>query len=151
MGTLLDKIRSAKRGWVVALVLWVLFIWGNSLVPGDASSEESGFILELLAPLIRALGVTDMDAAHTVLRKCGHFSEYLVLAVLAVRAFGLDVFPLVVAIGVAVPCIDETIQRFVPGRCGAVGDVLIDMAGFATGALICWLVGRNKKNPASKE
>ena len=135
MGTLLAKIRSAKRGWVVALVLWVLFIWGNSLVPGDASSEESGFILELLSPLIRALGVTNMDAAHTVLRKCGHFSEYLVLAVLAVRAFGLDVFPLVVAIGVSVPCIDETIQLFVPGRAGMVADVLLDMCGFACAVL----------------
>ena len=41
-----------------------------------------------------------------------------------------------IAIGVAVPCIDETIQRFVPDRVGALGDVLIDMAGGAVGMLV---------------
>lgn len=145
MGSLSNTIRSAKRGWLAALVLWVLFIWGNSLVPGDASTTESGFVLELLAPLIRALGVTDMDAAHTFIRKCGHFSEYAVLAVLAWKAFGAQAMALLCALGVAVPCIDETIQRFVPGRVGAVGDVLIDMAGFAAGLALCALLGKRAR------
>lgn len=144
MDTIIAKIRSAKRGWLVALVLWVLFIWGNSLVPGDASSEESGLILELLSPLIRALGVADMDAAHTFIRKCGHFSEYLVLALLTWKVFGREALAAAVVIGIAVPCIDETIQRFVPGRCGVIGDVLIDCAGFAVGTVLCLLAWRRR-------
>ena len=108
--------RQRGRGRLVALILWIAFIWANSLMPGDASSAESGFLLQLLRPLIEVLGIDDLELAHTVLRKIGHFTEYAVLGVLAWRAFGREALVRAIAIGVAVPCIDETIQRFVPGR-----------------------------------
>ena len=41
-----------------------------------------------------------------------------------------------------VPCLDETIQLFVPGRSGSPRDVAIDLAGAATGALLTWLFHR---------
>ena len=49
-------------------------------------------------------------------------------------------------IGIAAPCIDETIQLFVPERVGALGDVLIDMAGFALATAICLLVSRTQRS-----
>ena len=39
-----------------------------------------------------------------------------------------------------VPCIDETIQRFIPGRQSALRDVVIDLAGAACGLLIASMV-----------
>jgi VanZ family protein len=36
-----------------------------------------------------------------------------------------------------VPNIDETIQRYVPGRAGMTSDVLLDMCGFACGFALC--------------
>ena len=36
-----------------------------------------------------------------------------------------------------VPNIDETIQRYVPGRASMTSDVLLDMCGFACGFALC--------------
>ena len=40
------------------------------------------------------------------------------------------------AAGVLIPVIDESIQYLVPGRAPEVADVLLDIAGFACGALL---------------
>ena len=40
--------------------------------------------------------------------------------------------------------IDETIQRFVPGREGQLRDVCIDLAGIAFGLLVFWVVSRHR-------
>ena len=143
--------RVISRGRLIALVLWLLFIWGNSLMPGEASSAESGFILQLLRPFIELLGIEDLEFAHTVIRKIGHFSEYAVLGVLAWRALGAVRPSLAALIGIAAPCIDETIQLFVPERVGAIGDVLIDMAGFALATAICLLVSRTQRSRSQAE
>ena len=137
---------AATFVWVAALVLWVCVVWGHSLMGGDDSSLESSIVVEFFAPLFDVLGVADLDLRVTVVRKLAHFSEHAVLAILATGAMrrvfsGSHAWWLAaLAICVAVPCIDETIQLFVPGRVGAVTDVLIDLAGCATGALIAWLV-----------
>ncbi len=144
-----NRIISRKR--LIALVLWLFFIWGNSLMPGEASSAESGFFLQLLRPLIEQLGIEDLEFAHTVIRKIGHFSEYAVLGVLAWRALGAVRPSLAALIGIAAPCIDETIQLFVPERVGAIGDVLIDMAGFALATGICLLVSRTQRSRSQTE
>lgn len=133
-----SRASGDRRRWVVALVLWVCVIWGRSLMPGDSSSEESLAFLNIIRPLFEALGMQDADLMHLIVRKAGHFSEYLVLGMLASTAFGLgtgarNALLATCVIWVAIPCVDETIQLFVPDRVGAVTDVLIDMAGFATG------------------
>lgn len=134
--------RQASRTWRIALIAWIAFIWVHSLLPGDTSSTESGFFLSLLRPVFELFGLRDLDTMHFVLRKCAHFSEYLVLGVLAVQAIGPRLrdaagrLALFFAVWVGVPCIDETIQMFTPERGPAVADVLIDMSGFATGAAL---------------
>lgn len=145
-----DRLDAATFAWVAALVLWILVIWGHSLVPGDESLLESNFVVEFLAPFFDAVGVTDLDLRITLVRKLAHFSEHAVLAVLATGAMrrvfpGLHVWVIAaLAICVAVPCVDETIQLFVPGRVGAVTDVCIDLCGCAAGALIAWLLRHYK-------
>lgn len=147
-----DRHKCAiSRGRLTALVLWLLFIWGNSLMPGEASSAESGFILQLLHPLIEILGIEDIELVHTVIRKGAHFSEYAVLGVLAWRALGAFRPSLAALVGIAAPCIDETIQLFVPERVGALGDVLIDMAGFALATAICLIASRKQRSRSQAE
>ena len=136
--------REIPHRRLIVLVLWMLFIWGHSCMPGKASSTESGFFLQLIRPLIEVLGIDDLTLVHTVLRKMAHFSEYAVLGILAWRALGSERFAAAVAIGIATPCIDETIQLFVPGRVGACVDVMIDMAGFALAFALCWLISRKR-------
>lgn len=143
--------------WGVALLLWAAFIWGHSLIGGVASSAESGRVVALMRPLFEAVGVRDVDLMTFVVRKLAHFSEYAVLGVIACAfwrrvaegraagtASGIDARRRALLAGAlltcAVPCLDEAIQLFVPGRCGSVRDVLIDLSGVAVGALISWLV-----------
>lgn len=151
--------------WVM-LAVWVCVIWGHSLMPGSQSSSESSFVLGLvqkaggwlfaqdIPPLQQLLAAhpgimrvfSDTDLLHHYIRKAGHFSEYFVLGILALNAVRLTfAHPLASAavfgaIWLAVPNIDETIQRFVPGRAGMTTDVLIDMSGFLCGVLCCLVV-----------
>lgn len=144
-----------RRGAYLAAFLWVLVIWGHSLMAGNASSAESGMVVMLVKPLLEACGVHEAAMQSFIVRKCGHFTEYLVLGLLSVHAWRPDwhrctghLASLVLFI-VAVPFIDETIQRFVPGRQSALRDVLIDLAGSALGLLIASLVQRRKKGKDS--
>lgn len=153
------RLASSRRtlAWGAALLVWVAFVWGHSLVGGVASSAESGRVVALLRPVFEALGVTDADLMTFVVRKCAHFSEYAVLGAIATRFWtlvaseaepGLRRRVLLAggALTALVPCLDETIQLFVPGRCGSARDVLIDLCGAVTGALICRLVlGRKSR------
>lgn len=76
----------------------------------------------------------------------GHFSVYLVLAVILYWTFGFVMAPgarrYLAAWGLAVlyGLSDEWHQSFVPGRTPDVLDVLTDATGAAVGLLIVWLV-----------
>ena len=131
---------QSPRFWAVCFALWVCFVWGHSLLDGDASSAESSRFAFLLYPWL----IRDIDLATFIIRKFAHFSEYAVLGIIAwqlrrtwrgvtasVRA---SVLPLVLM--VAIPILDVTIQLSVPGRSGSPRDVLIDLAGACTGLLV---------------
>ena len=131
-----DSARRPALPWAVALVLWIAFIWGHSLVQGPQSSAESGAVVGLLRPLFEAVGVADTDVMSLVVRKCAHFSEY---AVLGAISRGLLVARLAES---GRPAIDESIQLFVPGRSGSPVDVCIDLAGVVAGAALSWALSR---------
>ncbi len=126
-----------------ATALWVCFIWGHSMVPAGISSQESGAVLTVLKDIFRGLHLPVGLTEHIV-RKATHFSEYLILGVLDVATLrgwgqrnGLLLLP---AAAVFTPLVDETIQLFVPGRSGEIGDVWLDIFGFVTGALLSLLL-----------
>lgn len=139
------RLGSPALRWGVFLLLWVCFIWGHSLIQGPQSSAESGFVYALLRPLFEALGVVDRDLCTFIIRKCAHFSEYAMLGIISIN-FGralvgekrlsprLRALPTLLC--ALVPAADETLQLFVPGRSGSPRDVLIDLCGMATGALL---------------
>ena len=81
--SLARNLSRRTLAWGAALLLWVGFVWGHSLVGGAASSAESGRVVALLRPLFEATGVTDLDLMTFVVRKCAHFSEYAVLGGIA--------------------------------------------------------------------
>lgn len=122
--------------WLL-VVAWACFVWSRSLYPGPQSSSQSAVVVALVRPLLEALGVCDESAMSFLVRKAGHFLEYTVLgALLALTRAGGEgpLWPRVLA-GVAVPGVDETIQRFVPGRSGQLTDVMLDCCGVAFGML----------------
>lgn len=125
----------SRRLPIPAAVIWVCFIWGNSLQPAVASSARSGSITAVLAQWVPWL-------TEHIVRKTAHYTEYAVLGLLlawvlyAVLREPRRHLPAVALAGLLVPLLDETIQLFVPGRSGEMRDVWLDCAGVATGLLL---------------
>ena len=144
----MERSRGKLRVCVALLALNVAFIWGNSLLPGEVSGAISQWVGRILKALF-GFSSEQPDAGHGLLRKLAHFTEFACLGGLLTwltAMFGKS-FPLALAGGFAVACVDETIQCFVPGRGPAFTDVLIDTAGVLLGICVL-LVGyklyRNK-------
>lgn len=120
----------------ILIVLNLALIWGNSMLTGLSSEAVSGGVLALLG---RFLPVLLTEAGHTFLRKAAHFSEFALLGLLYCGRHRLvkgEAPVHLMGFGLAVACIDETIQIFTPGRASSLIDVWIDASGFALGLLL---------------
>lgn len=69
------KMRILLR---VLIVVSIVFAWGHSLIPAEESSEESGFVLELLKPLLRVF-ISEEMITELFIRKLAHFCEYALM------------------------------------------------------------------------
>lgn len=116
----------------------MVFVFIQSAFPATVSRQESGVVVKLLEDVF---GWTPDNAAFIV-RKTGHFLEYLVLGVvlcLTARSFGKTrsvSLWIPWAVGTAFAVTDEIHQYFVPGRSCELRDVVIDGCGVAVGVLI---------------
>lgn len=140
-----EKAKRPNRGiWLTLAVLWLLFIWGNSLQTAAESSEVSRGVMAYLIPLLEWTGLPE-GLWHTLVRKLAHMTEFALLGMLWSLAVspGAKTTPhvrwtrrswaLLICLGAAL--IDESIQRFVPGRSGELRDVCIDLLGGILGIL----------------
>ena len=133
-------IRTDKRMRLCTtlLVCNLIFIWGNSLLPGELSGAFSDWVKSLLAAIFPA---GEESEGSGLLRKVAHFTEFAALGFLLAWRSGMlgkgKVRPFVFGTGAA--CIDETIQMFVPDRGPGLRDVLIDSSGVLTGIVLLTL------------
>ena len=124
---------------------------------GDAESyrHSSSFFVPLLHWLFPQLSAERIEAVHHLFRKCGHLTEYALLALLLWRAirharrapltpgqWRWDEAGLTLAIIFLYAASDELHQIFVPLRTALVTDVFIDTSGGAAGLIILWLLGK---------
>lgn len=127
---------TRRRVFWVLTALWLVFVWGHSLMPAAASRAESGHWLALLQTWLP--GLTD----H-LLRKAAHFTEFAVLGALlwgSLAGGKLRGLAFPALFGVLAALLDETAQLFADGRSGQVTDIWLDFAGFVIGFLILrWL------------
>ena len=130
-----NRLRTAK----CLLVLNLCFIWGNSLLPGEISGTFSDWVKELLAAFL-PLG-PEGGMGGGLLRKLAHFTEFALLGACLGWLHGMvnKKAAYALAWGAAAACVDETIQRFVPGRGPSLRDVGIDTAGVLTGLILLHL------------
>ena len=140
------------RIWLIITFSWTCIIWSFSLQPANVSAEISGgfgsWIVETILPGIlegiEEISVQDRELWHTILRKCAHFAEYCVLGILwSITLMLMNcLYKVRTAVGICLltALVDETIQRFIPGRAGRLLDVLLDSTGAACGILIIWLI-----------
>ena len=68
--------------WHVILILYILFIYSNSMRPAVQSSAESGRVLRLLQKLAADTGIAVPWLTEHIVRKCAHFIEYTGLGIL---------------------------------------------------------------------
>ena len=133
--------RKRDRLFALLLCLNLIFIWGNSLMPGPVSSEVSRCVGELVEQIFQ-LPVNESEGGHGLLRKLAHFSEFACLGLLLCRQLtaagrkGKDRAALTLLGGLATACIDETIQIFTAGRASSLIDVWIDTCGTMVGMMI---------------
>jgi len=73
-----------KKHWLwIVTILWICFIFGNSLMNAELSGNTSGNLSRILFDLLMKAGITiTFDAFHHFIRKLAHFTEYFILAVL---------------------------------------------------------------------
>jgi VanZ family protein len=135
-------------------VAWAAFVLFASTANFSASNT-SRIIRPLLLWLFPDITEPTLLRVHFFVRKCAHFTEYAVLALLAARAFRtsalsalrrswwLASFVLVAVVALT----DEYHQSFLPSRTGTIYDSLLDMTGGATAlaVLALWLATRRRR------
>ena len=121
------------------LIANLVFIWGNSLLPGEISGAFSDWVKSVLSRIFS--GTADDTSGGGLLRKLAHFSEFTALGMCLGWLHGMlgkgRLRPFLW--GVLAASADETIQRFVPDRGPSVKDVCIDSAGVLTGIILLWI------------
>ena len=124
---------------ITLLICNLIFIWGNSLLPGEVSGAISDWVKWLLSQIFS--GSAKPHVGGGLLRKIAHFTEFAALGMCLAWLHGMlqrgKLRPFFG--GAAAAAVDETIQRFVPDRGPSIRDVCIDSAGVLTGIMLLWL------------
>lgn len=155
-----------KRLLIARIVMTVLsagavcFIFGNSLMNAEDSSEFSEGVLEMLNRLLCSLRI-DFELDSFTVRKAAHFTEFALLGALLCSTAYLYLFKrlrsalIAMTLGALTAVCDELIQTMSEGRACQISDMLIDTSGVLTGTLIVLLmvtlIIRIKKNKVKTE
>lgn len=150
-----ERWMNKKRIVVVtAVILIVLFIWGNSVLSRPISRQESKFVLELIRPLLELFVGKGHVTLHLV-RKLAHITEFTALGFeLGTLCVGKNRWYFrAIALGTVVAAVDEIIQIF-SQRGAKVVDVGIDLIGVLLGIALCavliWLRDRYREKELGK-
>lgn len=145
--------------WHILLVLYILFVFSNSLTPAELSSEKSSYVLQLIHKTFDGIGVSAPWLTEHVIRKAAHFGEYTVMGILLFQSMsclwqmGERRYMIHEAAAFFIPFMDETLQLFTEGRSGQLSDVWLDMSGIVFGTVLFLSVKRilTKKRKKSLE
>ena len=108
------------------------------------SADHTSRIIEpALRWIYPAISAATVDLVHTLIRKCGHFTEYAILALMLLRTAQLPAKTFSLSrdfraagfawlIAALYASTDEFHQSFVPARTASIYDVLIDSSGAFT-------------------
>ena len=133
--------------FLILVIVLTAFIFSNSMQDAQASSEQSGTVVALLARIAAGLGVAFSEGtAVTVVRKGAHVAEFFLLGLCwggvflaqGTRFLGKVIY--VLFAGLLTACCDELIQMFSDGRGSMVSDVFVDFSGVVLAAVLCLLI-----------
>lgn len=150
-------IMVKKYWWSILLILWVGFIFGNSLVPAAESAKQSEFVLSLIKRIPESFTSGQLGISEHIIRKAAHVTEYTIMGILLYQTLAqYSLLPrerwgLHVLLGVLVPLLDETIQLFISGRSGQISDVWLNCSGVVLGTvmMLLWTAGKVRRKRRS--
>ena len=124
-----------KKLSIILLLVWMILIFVMSSFDVNESSNQSGFIANLIASIFK---INNVKLLVLFIRKMAHFFEYFVLGILMLKViisynkyeYLAYIFSILYAIS------DEVHQLFVSGRSCQLMDILIDIIGSILGIII---------------
>lgn len=142
------ETRNKKAITILGIIIaaTLAFIWIHSCMGQEDSAEESGFVYEVLEPVLEVV-VGKGNVTELFIRKLAHFTEFFGLGLELMLFMKLVLLSSPFAIrfinawvlGTFCALIDETIQIF-SGRGPMIQDVWLDSAGCLTGVLVMSLI-----------
>lgn len=129
----------AVKALALLICITLAFIWGNSILSREQSTDVSKGLLEFIRPVLEALGL-ECESDHW-LRKLAHFCEFALLgaefSALSALEEKRSLWELTrcALCCLAVAVADETIQYF-SGRYPHILDVLLDFSGSICGIVL---------------
>ena len=150
-----------NKKFTIVVIAIMAFIFFQSALPADLSSEESGRVVDLIVRLFQGVAPIDRETLVFIVRKGAHFTEYMILGGFLVPAvkewMAVDTTPVPVAkeritawlAGTMYAVTDEIHQSFVPGRSCELRDMGIDSCGVLAGVLVVSFLMRSKERRPS--
>lgn len=139
---------NKKWIWHILLILYIVFVFSNSLTPYDRSSANSSFVLALVQQMLGAVHIGTSWLTEHMIRKLAHFGEYTVMGILLYQSMKNLECGIVIrrqlhtAAFFFIPFADETLQLFVEGRSGQLSDVWLDMSGVLAGTVLAFAIAK---------
>ena len=150
-----------NKKFTIIVIAIMAFIFFQSALPADLSSEESGRVVDLIVRLFQGVAPIDRETLVFIVRKGAHFTEYMILGGFLVPAvkewMAVDTTPVPVVreritawlAGTLYAVTDEIHQYFVPGRSCELRDMGIDSCGVLAGVLVVSFLMRSKERRPS--
>jgi VanZ family protein len=143
-----------RDDWRYSITKWApVLLWAALIFSFSTDQFSASHTSQILEPVLKWLypGISPdwIDSVHFAVRKLGHVIEYIIFALLLLRALGKNssrtnanyaALALFVVLLYAIS--DEFHQSFVVSRTATAGDVLIDLLGGICGT--SWMLLRRK-------
>jgi VanZ family protein len=132
------SVREFLKFWLPVLA-WMIFIFIGStdLLSAEHTSRFIGPFLRWFAPDVSDATIASVQL---VVRKCGHLTEYAILAALLYRACRRSrprAVALCFVIAAVYAVLDEFHQSFVATRTASPWDIVVDCVGALIGLALC--------------
>ena len=149
-----NKIRTLLRILLpIACLLWLAFIFNNSLQTGEASTVQSSTVVDSIQSVAKVVAPDswvanaageDYEKLHSGVRISAHFLQFAVLGALLcwcyfAYTFRIAYIYLPICAVLLFPFVDECLQIFSAGRAMETADILTDLTGGTLGFLLALL------------
>ena len=129
---------------ILLVILWMILIFIMSSFNSTESSNQSGFIVNVISSIFN---ISNIELLSLIIRKLAHFTEYFILGILTcnmVHSYNKKAYiSIIICILYAIS--DEIHQIFVPGRSCQIMDMTIDTLGSLTGIYLLLFIKKKHK------